>query len=110
MNKKVFYWVFNDNLVTPYNQGEYTEIGEEADEILRMGWHPNYLFQDAEKNFFYLFREPHKVTSFDFLTNLKYISWENIPYTYKLKKDFIFRYTKDCEEMHIWIIAEKHLE
>lgn len=102
--KKVFYWVFNDNLIFPKFNKPYEDINHEAEEVLNNGWNPSYLFGDnSHKNFFYLFREPLEVDSFEFLNSLEFVYWGDSPYYHKIQRKFIFRFSYKCEEIHVWL-------
>lgn len=71
--KYVYLWEFNYDLVAPNFNDMYGQINYEAEEILKSGWNPSYLYgEGAEKGIVNLVSK-FAVDSFDEINSVKFI-------------------------------------
>jgi hypothetical protein len=114
--KHVYLWEFNEKLIFPTWQGKYERINEEAEELLKTGWNPSYIFGNKKDyHFFFKIFSFKNLDSFDFLNNTSFLcipnegmSGDALLSYYEIIDKYIYEKLADAEFLHI-LVKEKIL-
>jgi hypothetical protein len=71
--KYVYLWEFNYDLITPKFTDMYGQVNYEAEEVLKEGWNPTYLYGEGAAKEIIKFNSKFSVDTFDGVGDSKFI-------------------------------------
>ena len=105
--KYVYIWEFNYDLIAPNYSDVYGHINYDAEDVLKNGWNPSYLYgTNSDKN---IVKKIDKipVDSFEVFCNSKFIHTFSDEYYYEVVDEKIFDFTVNNKKV-LHILVKKH--